>query len=426
MDYLQEAPQLIETDVEMASRRDGHGNRVGYEIRIWQLNTHDAVRYHWRVWQLTGLIQPAGMSRPLYLVRAILINALVTLLFPLTLLAKLFFTHSLQELCENLTITITDIAANFKFINVYLVRRQLFEIRHLLRRLDRRAIDVQHPEELEALQLAVNMARKSFRIFAGIFVLGTALSCLRVTISRERTLLYPAWFGIDWQHSDAAYFCVCGYQLLGLTVQALQDCANDSYPPAYLCILTGHMRALELRVRRIGYPVWSTRSDSYNQQHYRRIAHVELCRCIDDYINIIKLHAIIQQILSIACLAQFLCSAAVQCTVGMHFLYVTDSNDLSAMALSMVFFIAVTLEVFIICYFGDRMRGQSEKLCEAFYACNWVEQTPQFKRTLVITLMTSQQTFCIYAGGHIAVTLRTFLQVVRSTWSVFTLLLRAK
>ncbi|XP_030568248.1 odorant receptor 2a [Drosophila novamexicana] len=426
MDYMQEAPQLIETDAEMASRPNGNGVADGNELGIWQLNTHDAVRYHWRVWELTGLIQPAGMSRPLHLLRAILINALVTLLFPLTLLAKLFFTHSLQELCENLTITITDIAANFKFINVYLVRRQLAEIRRLLQQLDRRAIGVQHPEELQALQLAINMARNSFRIFAGIFVFGTALSCLRVTISRERTLLYPAWFGIDWQHSDAAYLCLCGYQLFGLAVQALQDCANDSYPPAYLCILTGHMRALELRVRRIGYPAWSSRSVSCDHQRWRRAVHVELCSCIDDYINIIKLHAIIQQILSIACLAQFLCSAAVQCTVGMHFLYVTDSNDLSAMALSMVFFIAVTLEVFIICYFGDRMRGQSEKLCDAFYACNWVDQTPQFRRILIITLMTSQQTFCIYAGGYIAVTLKTFVQVIRSTWSVFTLLLRAK
>ncbi|XP_017869519.1 PREDICTED: odorant receptor 2a [Drosophila arizonae] len=384
------------------------------------LDTHEALSYHWRVWELTGLIRPSGRSRSRYLLQAISLNVLVTLLFPLTLLARLILTRNLQELCENLTITITDIAANFKFINVFLVRRQLDRIRELLQVLDRRALSVQHPEELDALRQAVSTARRSFRIFAGIFVVGTLLSCIRVAIAKERRLLYPAWFAVDWLSSDLAYVCICCYQLFGLIVQAIQDCANDSYPPAYLCVLTGHMRALELRVRRLGYP------GHPECPPWCRIVQLELHDCIEDFIHISQLHASIQQILSIACLAQFICTATVQCTVAMHFLYVTDSHDLSAMMLSSVFFLAVTLEVFIICYFGDRMRSQSEQLCDAFYACNWLDQSPQFRRLLVFTLMRSQRTFCIYAGGYIAVTLETFEQVIRSTYSAFTLLLRAK
>ncbi|XP_030080079.1 odorant receptor 2a [Drosophila hydei] len=384
------------------------------------LSTHEALSHHWRVWELTGLIQPAGMSRLRYLIQAISLNVLVTLLFPLTLLARLILTRNLQELCENLTITITDIAANFKFVNVFLVRRQLDQIRELLQVLDRRALSVQHPEELQALKQAVSMARNSFRIFAGIFIFGISLSCIRVAIAKERRLLYPAWFAVDWHSSDVAYVAICCYQLFGLIVQAIQDCANDSYPPAYLCVLTGHMRALELRVRRLGHP---RRPDC---PPWYRSTQLQLCDCIEDFINISMLHAAIQQILSVACLAQFLCTATVQCTVAMHFLYVSDSHDLSAMMLSTVFFIAVTLEVFIICYFGDRMRSQSEQLCDAFYACNWLDQTPQFRRMLLFTLMRSQKPFCIYAGGHIAVTLETFEQVIKSTYSAFTLLLRAK
>lgn len=414
------------------------------------LDTHSAVAYHWKVWQLMGLVQPPGMSRHWFIVRRIVINSLVTLLFPLTLLAKLFFTHSLRELCENLTITITDTVANLKFINVFLVRRQLHEIRELLLQLDERAVRVGNVEELSALRHAVQTARRGFCVFACIFVFGTALSCFRVAIAQERQLLFPAWFGVDWQNSDVAYRLIYAYQLFGLSVQALQDCANDSYPPAYLCILTGHMRALELRVRRIGYGSWQEGSELSLER--RHAIYAELCDCIIDYINILKLHGIIQEILSVACMAQFVCSAAVQCTVAMHFLYVADVHDMSAMILSLVFFLSVTLEVFIICYFGDQLRTQSEALREAFYDCNWMDQLPQFGRNLIVTLQRAQRPCYIYAGGYIAVTLETFVkvgrgrllfgfiveflidsflccffwQVMRSTYSAFTLLLRAR
>ncbi|KAH8420658.1 hypothetical protein KR222_004636, partial [Zaprionus bogoriensis] len=386
-----------------------------------QLDTHSGVEYHWQVWQLMGLIRPSGMPRHWFLLRGIVINVLVTLFFPLTLLAKLFFTYSLRELCENLTITITDLVANLKFINVFLVRRQLQEIRQLLRQLDKRAMQLRNGEEIAALRQAVLTAQRSFRTFAGIFVFGTTLSCIRVAIGQERQLLFPAWFGLDWRQSDWAYFLIYSYQLFGLIVQALQDCANDSYPPAYLCILTGHMRALELRVRRIGYPDRDSESEQelnphllYDHRRRRRVVYAQLCACLEDYMNILKLHSIIQEILSIACLAQFMCSAAVQCTVAMHFLYVADSNDLSAMMLSLVFFSSVTLEVFIICYFGDGLRSQSEALLDAFYACNWIDQLPHFKRNLIITLQRAQRPCFIYAGGYIAVTLETFVQVRKS------------
>ncbi|EDW30758.1 GL13334 [Drosophila persimilis] len=380
-----------------------------------ELNTHSAVDYHWRVWQLTGLIRPAGISKSLYRTYAIGLNLMVTLLFPLSLLARLILTRSMKELCENLTITITDITANLKFGNVYLVRRHLGEIRSLIQQLDCRALAICDRDELCALVQAVTTARNTFRTFAWIFVCGTSLSCVRVALARSRQLLYPAWFGVDWKNSNEAFVGIYVYQLFGLIVQAVQNCASDSYPPAYLCLLTGHMRALEVRVARIGCECAS------GQQSYD-----QLLSCIQDLTLIHRMHTIIQQILSVPCMAQFACSVAVQCTVAMHFLYVADADDRLAMILSVIFFVAVTLEVFVICYFGEKMRTQSEALCNAFYACNWVEQLPRFRRDLLFTLARAQRPSLILAGSYIPLTLETFKEVMHFAYSAFTLLLRAK
>lgn len=71
----------------------------------------------------------------------------------------------------------------------------------------------------------------------------------------------------------------------------------------------------------------------------------------------------------------------------------------------------MTLEVYIICYFGHEMREQSEELVNSFYACNWMEQLPKFKRNLIITLMRTQQPTEIRAGKYIPVDLYTFVKV---------------
>ncbi|XP_075145235.1 odorant receptor 2a-like [Haematobia irritans] len=386
------------------------------------LNTNVAFRYQWKVWYGMGIKAPKNVNTNTYKLYAIFINCFVTLLFPLSLIVNVFLAQSLQQLCENLTITLSDSLANVKFINVFLVRHDLDRIKIILRKLDAR---VQNPEEIRILKSAINTAQKTFLIFLRLFVVGTILSVIKIVLAEERYLLYPAWFGVNWKDSFMWYALVITYQLFALIVQALQNVANDSYPPAYLIILTGHMKALEIRIKSLGNSedgtpkLWLTTKE---QNDYLE----EFNRCIEDYLNIIKLHSTIQRIISKACLAQFICSALIQCIVGLHFLYVVDTASIEATILSVIFFVAITLEVFVLCYFGQLMSFQSWKLTYAFYSCGWLTQSPAFKRNLIITLLRTQKTLFINAGSFFPVDLPTFVKLMKFSYSAFTLLMRFK
>nr|AID61202.1 odorant receptor [Calliphora stygia] len=385
-------------------------------------DTNLAFYYHWKVWHWVGIKAPQESNLQLYRVYAVLINSLVTFLFPLTLIVNVFFAQNTQQLCENLTITITDTIANLKFVNVYLVRGELERIKAILGKLDKRA---KNTEEQKILKSAIRISQLSFLIFVRLYTVGTCLSILKVIFAAERCLLYPAWFGLNWFDNTFIYILVMTYQLFGLIVQALQNCANDSYPPAYLIILTAQMKALEVRVRAIGRAENGEERMCLTKEEYLRNLN-EFNECIKDYKNILKLFTIIENIISKACLAQFVCSALVQCTVGLHFLYVVDAADYGAQILSIIFFVAVTLEVFIICYFGHCMSTQSWNLTYAFYSCGWLAQTPCFKKNLLITLMRTQRHSIIYAGSYIPVDLPTFVQLMKYAYSTFTLLIRFK
>lgn len=251
---------------------------------MYSLNTNQAFYYHWKVWHWMGIKAPKSANAYLYCVYALLINTLVTFLFPLTLIINVFCAQNMQQLCENLTITLTDTIANLKFVNVYLVRQELDSIKSILRKLDQR---VTNREEFNVLKLAILTSQRSFLIFVRLYTVGTVLSILKVMLAEKRSLLYPAWFGVNWQEDVWIYILVLTYQLFGLVVQALQNCANDSYPPAYLVILTGHMKALKLRVGAIGRFVNGSEKMSLSIKEKKKYLH-EFNKCINDYLNILR------------------------------------------------------------------------------------------------------------------------------------------
>ncbi|XP_013107799.1 odorant receptor 2a-like [Stomoxys calcitrans] len=392
------------------------------EVLCLTLDTNSAFQYQWKVWHYMGIKAPENINRKLYQLYAVFINSFVTLLFPLTLIVNVFLAQNLQQLCENLTITLSDSLANVKFINVYLVRHELDSIQLILRRLDSR---IQTRGEYNILKSAIRKAQTTFLIFLRLFTVGTVLSVVKIILAEKRSLLYPAWFGVNWEESAFKYAIVISYQLFGLIVQALQNVANDSYPPSYLIILTGHMEALEIRVKALGNHADGTLKVSLTAKEQNDCLK-ELNECIKDYINILKLHSTIQRVISKACLAQFVCSALIQCIVGLHFLYVVDTADYEATILSVIFFVAITMEVFVICYFGQMMSLQSWNLTYAFYSCGWLAQSPIFKRNLIITLIRTQRTSIILAGSYIPLNLPTFVQLMKFAYSTFTLLIRFK
>ncbi|XP_055840510.1 odorant receptor 2a-like [Episyrphus balteatus] len=380
--------------------------------RAVTLHTYEAFKYHWFVWQFCGLKYPKNHNwKLLYTVYAIILNATVTLFFPLTLIVNCFLSENFTELCENLYITITDVICNLKFLNVFIVRKKLLAVKDILDRLDTRA---KTDDEIHALRMGIRSAHKCFCIFAIMFGCAIITSQLVVYLSSERTLMYPAWLPLNWKTSYRDFLIAHSYQVYGLTVQAIQDLGNDTYPQAYLRILCAHIEALSLRISKLG------NKKGMNSKEVNK----ELIECIKDHQIIIELHKTIQQIISTACLAQFMCTGLAQCTIGVYMLYV--GLDFSKLLNIVIFFTAVTFEIFILCHFGDQLCQRAEQLTVAIYSCNWMDQNKKFKQALLLLLKRSQRPLVIMAGDLIPLKLPTFVRVMKTAYSTFAVLSEVK
>ncbi|XP_061397305.1 odorant receptor 2a-like [Musca vetustissima] len=384
------------------------------KLFVNDINTWQAFKYHWMLWKLCGLQPPTPDSKWLkpYLAYAIIFN-LTTLLFPLSLVLDLLLSQNLTEIFQNLYVTVTVVFSSIKFINVVLIRKKLLDVRFLLEHLDVRARTAEQRQELEN---GITMAHKCFMIFLRLYICAVITSQLVVYFSSERVLMYPSWLPWDWKASRGNFLFALLFQIYAVSAQLGQNLGNDTYPQAYIVILIAHIRALALRIQSLGILEGETPLEPISQEEYYR----ELSNCVKDHENVHDLYLTIQECLSTTCLAQFIATGLAQCIIGVYILYVGD--DFSRLLNSSVFFCAVTIEILVLCYFGDLYCQANEFLIDSIYATNWMDRDGKFKKALLLVLHRAQMTNCLKAGNFIPVMLPTFVSIMKTAYSIFTVL----
>ncbi|XP_005187291.1 odorant receptor 2a-like [Musca domestica] len=400
----------------MASSSSSASNK----IHTWQ-----AFRNHWILWKFCGLHPPKRNSRWFnpYLIYAIVLNVTTTLMFPITLIVDLILSQNLTELCENLYVTITDVICSLKFINIFTVRHKLLEVRWILERLDVRATT---PEQRQELRHGIQTSHKWFMAFFRFYTCAVITSQLVVYLSKERVLMYPSWFPWDWKASKRNFLFAHCYQVYTVSVQTVQNLGSDTYPQAYIVVLIAHIRALGLRIKALGEALSATAAGDVSSpsSSSKKLSDDELYRelvnCVKDHQIVHELYLTIQECISKTCLAQFVATGLAQCTIGVYIIYV--GSDFSRLLNSFMFFGAITIEILILCYFGDLYCRANDFLIDAIYDCNWIDKDERFKKALLLLLQRSQQADCLKAGNLIPVRLPTFVKIMKTAYSAFTVL----
>nr|XP_023021527.1 odorant receptor 4-like [Leptinotarsa decemlineata] len=74
------------------------------------------------------------------------------------------------------------------------------------------------------------------------------------------------------------------------------------------------------------------------------------------------------------------------------------------------------------CWFSSEMCRKSENIAKAAYSCHWVTASGAFKKNLIILIHKSQKPIRFYAVGLFQISVETFMTIVRSSFSFYTVL----
>ncbi|XP_037932301.1 odorant receptor 59a-like [Teleopsis dalmanni] len=143
------------------------------------------------------------------------------------------------------------------------------EIQNLLNELDAR---VRSKDERHFYNTELKMKMKiTGNIYLVLYIIVAITAELTTLMSKERVLLYPAWFPFDWRSSTTKYLLAHLYQIIGISTILTQNYANETTPGLLLCLLAGHIKLLAIRVAK-------TSHNCENQQENE----LELLSCVKD------------------------------------------------------------------------------------------------------------------------------------------------
>nr|QLI62092.1 odorant receptor 49 [Streltzoviella insularis] len=145
-----------------------------------------------------------------------------------------------------------------------------------------------------------------------------------------------------------------------------------------------------------------------------------LVRCVKHYQQIVWFINEVESIFGEALVIQLVVMAWVIC---MTMYKIAGLSLMSAEFISMAMYLGCMLaQLFIYCYYGTQLKFESEFVNQSIFFGNWLALSPGFRRQLLLMMMRYSRAITPRIAYVIPMSLETYIQVLRSSYTLFTFL----
>ncbi|XP_053605503.1 odorant receptor 94b [Plodia interpunctella] len=156
-------------------------------------------------------------------------------------------------------------------------------------------------------------------------------------------------------------------------------------------------------------------SDSFSN-----VLEEKLKNIIIHHKEIVKMTNIVQDIFGSSVFNQFLISGWILCTSAYS---LVSANTASLQFVQMLFYICCMLiELFMLCYYGNKLTFESNRLVEYAYESDWLEIPVKHRRLLIAFMERIKRPIQPTAGSFIPLSNNTFISIIRSSYTFYAFL----
>ncbi|XP_036141369.1 odorant receptor 13a [Monomorium pharaonis] len=139
---------------------------------------------------------------------------------------------------------------------------------------------------------------------------------------------------------------------------------------------------------------------------------------IERHNRIISFSENIEKFFSFIALMQVVWNTLVICCLGFIIIISFHNGTDVFITIKTIFaYVAVTFEVFIICFIGDHLRLKGELIANATYDSLWYNMSPRQNKIILFIIIRSQKRLIITAGKMMDMSLETFTNIMKASVS---------
>nr|QNL15012.1 olfactory receptor 68 [Aulacocentrum confusum] len=226
----------------------------------------------------------------------------------------------------------------------------------------------------------------------------------------QRVLPYKAWLPFS-PTTNFRYWISYTHQILAHVFGALVNVAFDMLIPSLILQICCQFRLFEHRML------------DMSKQTSSRLEKKKLVNCVRHHNKIFQLTEVTNNIFHWVIFLQFSISTIVIC-VTVYGLSKTPVSDPEFSA--MILYLACMLtQIFVLCYSGTEITLQSDHASEAVYQIHWTVINTKTQKNLIMIMMRSVKPIKFTAGWFIDISINSFNQLVKLSYSAYNVLQRS-
>nr|WCC57387.1 odorant receptor 48 [Papilio dardanus] len=318
---------------------------------------------------------------------------------------------NLPLMTETAFLLFTNLAQIAKFVNLT-VREKM--IREIINDADQ----ILRNENTEEGRDIVKQCNRETALLQFVYMGITMVTMLGWAFSAEKNKLpLRAWYPYD-THKSPAYELTYLHQVVALYVAANLNVSKDSLVTALLAQCRCRLRLLALALRTLSRDL-DVKGDQLTVEQ-EAIVSARLRDCVLRHQAALNAAVQLQTCFSEPTFAQFTVSLVIICATA--FQLVSQVGNVVRLLSMGTYLLNMMYQVFIYCYQGNQLSEESIGVCGAAYAAPWHTFSAPLRRSLLVMMTRCRRAARISAGGFTALSLASFMAIIKASYSLFTLL----
>ncbi|XP_050475261.1 odorant receptor 13a-like [Bombus huntii] len=234
-------------------------------------------------------------------------------------------------------------------------------------------------------------------------------------------LLHPATFPYDTRKSPNFEITWLG-QFMGTVLTAICYSCFDTFLAVLVLHLCGQLTVLRMALEDLAN---TTKKDNNYARFHERLGFI-----VNRHNLLSRFAVIVEDCFNLTLLIQTVICTAMFCLTGYRMITSVDQEQADVPIVGMIFFIIhviyTMLHLFIYCYIGEMLLGESTGVGQAAYECDWYDLPPKNAISLIIVICRAKVSFQITAGKFSPFSLELFNAVLKTSAGYLSVLLAMK
>ncbi|XP_014230582.1 putative odorant receptor 92a [Trichogramma pretiosum] len=217
--------------------------------------------------------------------------------------------------------------------------------------------------------------------------------------------LLPYRFYVLYELDDApTYFWTYGSYLPFVFISGFGQSAADCLMVTLVYHLSGQLAVLSMRIEKI---------DGDAKELRRHVAR---------HAKLLRMGKIIEEAFSAIEFGHLIGATSLVCLLGYQILVCLSIGEYSVLVSLFAFIFLVLLVLYAHCTVGESLIAESNRVCEAYYNCNWIDMRPENARLLILCMARSQKPLRLTAGKFTDLCYQTFTDSIKTSMGYLSVL----